>query len=597
MPIDVNLELFPTPRPGAPLPGQRTPPRPRRRATLDHPLAAVGIAFGLLLPLHLWLSRHVPGPSLLWDGQGYLGTARWLARVDVPYLGDLVFYHAGYPALLAPLFRLLSSPAAVFRGALAVNAVAASAGFVGLVHLGRSAFGLTRRRALGLAGLASVYPAVLLQSGFEWAESVFVATFSGCVLLAWTFLRRRSAPAATALGVATAFLYAVHPRGVGMVVATAGLFGIVALGDRRRGPAAGVGLAALAAGMVVTGWVHAASRAALWAAGTGPASVGLAERLAEPAVWPEMALRAAGQLWYLAVVSLGLAVLGVVLLVSLAAGRWPQSDDLGPARRVLAVYLLGAMAAMALSSVVQITTHTRVDHLVYGRYNEGFLPLLLVAGGAWLLGPAGARARLTLGLATVTAITLLGAVVVAGNSPGAFSGDIAGVNVLGALMMDRTDPDHLDVVLVTVVALIAVIALAVVSVRRPAVAATLVGVAFLASAVDLQRRVTTPVADVANHTYVLAPQVDRFAAEGVPVSYDLAAHDLLAANRYQFQLLGRPFVFFDSAAGEEPPSGVVIASKSWGERRAAGRLVFAEPHHDQALWVIESPEPVTPAPV
>lgn len=556
----------------------------------------MAIAFTLLLPLHLWLSRHVPGPSLLWDGQGHLGTARWLAGVDFPYLGDLVFYHAGYPALLAPLFRLLSSPAAVFRGALVVNAVAASAGFVLLTDLGRSAFGLARRRALGLAGLASVYPSVLLQSGFEWPESVFAATFAGCAVLAWTFLRRRTAPVATALGGATAFLYAVHPRGIGMVVATAGLLGIVAVRERRRVCAAGVGLAALAGGLAVTAGVHAASRTALWAAGTGPASVGLAERVADPGVWPEMALRAAGQLWYLAVVSLGLAVLGVVFLVSLAAGRREEPDDLGPARRFLAVYLLATMAMMALSSVVQITTHTRVDHLVYGRYNEGFLPVLLVAGGAWLLGPAGARARLTLALGTVTAITLLAAVVVTGNGPDAFSGDLAGVNVLGALMMDRTGPDHLDVVLVTVVALIAVIALAAVSVRRPTVAATLVGVAFLASAVDLERRVTTPVADVANHTYVLAPELDRFADEGVPVSYDLAAHDLLAANRYQFQLLGRPFVFFDSAADEEPASGVVIASRSWGEGRC-GRLVFAEPDHDQALWIMEPPEPASPAPV
>ncbi len=96
---------------------------------------------------------------------------------------------------------------------------------------------------------------------------------------------------------------------------------------------------------------------------------------------------------------------------------------------------------------------------------------------------------------------------------------------------------------------------------------------------------------------MLTPQVDQFAAAGVPVSYDLAAHDLLAANRYQFQLMGRPSVFFDSAAEEEPVSGVVIASRSWGEDRAAGRMVFAEPDHDQALWIVEPAEPAEQAPV
>lgn len=491
---------------------------------------------------------------------------------------------------------MLSSPAAVFRGAQTLNAVAAGAAFVVLVHLGQSAFGLPRRRALAVAGLASVYPAVLLQSGFEWPESVFVATFAGCSLLAWTFLRRPSAPAAAALGLATAFLYAVHPRGLSMVAATAGLLAIVAVQQRRHVGAATTGLAALGAGMAITSAVHTASRAALWADGTGPASIGLTERLTDPALWSELVLRAAGQLWYLSVVSLGLAVLGVAFLVSMAAGRRPAPGVPGSTQRGLAAYLLVTMGAMAFASVLQITTHTRVDHLVYGRYNEGFLPVLLVAGGAWLLGPARARARLSVALGTVAATLLLASVVVTGNGPQAFYGDIAGINVLGALMMDRFDPDHLDIVVVTVVALIAVIALAVVSLRRPAIAATLVGMAFLASAVDLERRVTAPVADVANHTYVLAPQVDQFADAGVPVSYDLAAHDLLAANRYQFQLMERPFVFFDSAAGEEPASGLVIASRSWGEDREAGRMVFAEPDHDQALWIVEA-EPAEPAPV
>ncbi len=54
----------------------------------------------------------------------------------------------------------------------------------------------------------------------------------------------------------------------------------------------------------------------------------------------------------------------------------------------------------------------------------------------------------------------------------------------------------------------------------------------------------------------------------------------MAANRYQFQVMERPFVF-----------------SSWGDGRPAGRLVFAEPDHDQALWIVEPAEPAIPAPV
>lgn len=148
-----------------------------------------------------------------------------------------------------------------------------------------------------------------------------------------------------------------------------------------------MGLGTLVGGMAVTAAVHAAARCALWAEGTGPASVGLAERLAGPELWPEIALRAVGQAWYLSVASLGLAVLGVVALLTMAAGRWPSAEPASTPRRMLAGHLLVTMAVMAFASAVQITTHVRVDHLVYGRYNEGFLPVLLVAGVPGCSGP------------------------------------------------------------------------------------------------------------------------------------------------------------------------------------------------------------------
>ncbi|MEA3018541.1 MAG: hypothetical protein QOI47_65, partial [Actinomycetota bacterium] len=130
-----------------------------------------------LVGLHLVLIRKLTG-FLLVDGTGYLANARWLVgRAGTTWEGPIAFYNAGWSIVVAPIYLFTRSPSAVHTGVQLVNVLLASASFVAYTALAERAFGMRRALAL-LAGLvAATYPAVLLQTGFEWSESLFHLLF------------------------------------------------------------------------------------------------------------------------------------------------------------------------------------------------------------------------------------------------------------------------------------------------------------------------------------------------------------------------------------------------------------------------------------
>jgi hypothetical protein len=102
----------------------------------------------------------------------------------------------------------------------------------------------------------------------------------------------------------------------------------------------------------------------------------------------ELMLLAWGQAWYLVVGSLGLAVVG--LLEWFRVARRPGVD-----RAVAAFVLSAAVAVFAASVGFFALVQFRADHLVYGRHNDSFTPLWVLAAVAALLGHTARSVRRT----------------------------------------------------------------------------------------------------------------------------------------------------------------------------------------------------------
>jgi hypothetical protein len=342
-------------------------------------LAAAGVA---LVALQLVLSARIAGPVIVADEFGYLGAARWLAGADVvPLLGPSRFYWPGYALLLAPLQALLGDPAEVYRAAQVLNALLVAAHLAPLFALARCVLGLDRGRAALAALAAGAYPAFLLQSGFAWTESLVPLLVTCWVLAAAGVAARPTAARAAALAAVAGAMYLTHPRLVAVAAIT---WALLALMRRRRHLArpaaigAGALLAAAVAGthllnrviadrIYIPGYPGASSRDAIAALGTAEG-------------WGNLGLAVAGQAWYLCVATAGLAPVGVAWLVMRARPalrslrRGGEADP--PAVASLAALAL-AGCAFAISCVWMADNFARPDKLVYGRYNEAFVAVLV----------------------------------------------------------------------------------------------------------------------------------------------------------------------------------------------------------------------------
>jgi hypothetical protein len=524
-----------------------------------------------LFALHLVLSRSMDG-FLLADGTGYLANARWLVgHAGGTWQGPAAFYNAGWSIVMAPVYALTRSPGAVHTAVLLVNAALASLSFVAYRELARRAFDLEGHVAT-LAGLvAATYPAVLLQAGFEWSESLFHLLVPLLLLAAHRLLRTGTLAAGIAVGVLAGALNLTHPKGVGAVVAVG--IGLAVLAWRSGVPrrSAVAGIVALVVVFGATRVLHGLLQDALYDKSASAIEGDVLGRITDPTLVLGAFRRLWGQLWYLTVASLGLFPLGVVTLLRRRDARF-------------AAITLGTGLAILAASCLQMSDGTRIDHMVYGRYDEGFLPALLVAGvaGLWLQRHRALRLAAT-GAALSFVLAVLALLL---NGPDRFrGGPVMPLNVVGVLAY-RGKVDEIDVLVVTLLALVPLGAVAVLT--RRSLFAGLVGlvVFFAGSSLSVEARTIRPWEDFWSSVTAIPDVVHDIGYRG-PVGYDLASYDVDAADLYQLELTDvGDLLFFDSRTSEHlPGSDLVIASPQWDRRGA--RIAFVETGpHAQALWVL-----------
>ena len=549
--------------------------RPTMAAAPPTPPARAGVAIyaavtAALFALHLVLSRSMDG-FLLADGTGYLANARWLVgEAGSTWQGPAAFYNAGWSIVMAPVYLFTSSPDAVHVAVLIVNALLASLSFVAYAALAEIGFGLGRRTAVLAGVVAATYPAVLLQASFEWSESLFHLLFPVLLLAILRLLRTTTALAAVGAALAAAALNLTHPKGLGPLAALAVAFAV--LGVRRAVPRSTMvaGLATIAIAFVATRVLHGALQDAMYDRSAAAIEGDVLGRITDPKlVWG--AFRAFwGQLWYLTVATVGLFPLGIAALV-------------GHRDRRFAGITMGTALAVLAASCLQMSDGTRVDHMVYGRYDEGFVPALLVAAVAGLVVHRQRVLRLLPIAAGIAAVS--GVLTVVLNGGEKFAGNVMPLNVVGVLVY-RTAENHIDVLVVTLLASIPLVALAFAARQSLHLALSLVVVFFVASSLSVEARTIRPFEDFWSSVTEIPEVVHDIGFEG-PIGYDLAAYEVEAADLYQLELTDvGGLLFFDSRTSEHlPGSDLVIASPTWDLPGA--RLLFVETGpYPQALWVL-----------
>ncbi|MGH9164374.1 MAG: hypothetical protein ACRDZW_02530, partial [Acidimicrobiales bacterium] len=489
------------------------------------------------------------------------------------------------------------STLALWRAALVVNALLAGITVVLTLALARRlAPDMSDRGRLVAVTAAALYPPVLLWSNLAIAENLLIPAFVATVLLAWRALDSGRPRDWAAAGAGASVIYASHPRGLvaPLSLVVVALVTLRPLGAHRRqlgAVVAGAGVVAAAA-WVLAGWV---SRDVPGAARVNDVSSTLTKNLG-PGTARTLAAELAGQVWYLTVATGGLFALGMAAALGAVVALLRSRGRADPPTAGLAFVGLAMLAMVGLGSLF-INNDTRIDYLIYGRYNEGLVvPVVLI--GLLALGRrlSAARARPWAALirpAAVVGATLVvsAAVLVAGRGADRVNLPLVRTNVLGIDALLRGHHQVLSVSLFSAAGLAAAALVLAAGRVRPVAAGAMAGLLFLPSVAtgrafmvegSRQRAIERKVADA-----VVAVGRRVGGVPGRCVGYDLAgASDWHRAN-YELFLPRVRLRTFASRRGQSPCSSLAISGRpDFTTTFPGSRRVRVENFYDQALWVL-----------
>jgi hypothetical protein len=575
--------------------GATAPPSPESRSTPPatgryRAVLLVGAVTVVLVGFQLALTHQIGGPSMYPDEAGYLGHARWLAGdAQVWQMGPWPYYGFGYSLVLAPLFWLVGDPDTLWRSILVTNALLMASAFPLLYLFARRVLGAPPDAAGWAAVTGALVPAIVAHSSFGWAENLTLPLSVGAVVAAWAMLTPRARWQRVLFGPAVALLFAAHGRftllvPVGLVlVVTAAASGLLP-----RGLAAvNAGLLVLLAGLTLA--VKDALVDARYVQVSAPegSPSDLLGLLVDPGRWSSLLAEAAGQAWYLAAGSLLLAGLGLWAL----AGRVGRPGGLltDPRRLTIALLLAGVATVFVTSTLFFTKNQWRSDHLIYGRHNDSFVPMLVTAGVLLLLQER-RRARLAaLVGATAGATALMAVVVLVIRDRGRFAGPYGTSSIPAVARLIGDEPEEL-LFHASVAAVVAgaVIGLVVLLIRRPVLVVPLAVAWFVAAGLSVVDGV-----DRYENQFSVGWQLpDQVEALGVErAALDLTPNNELALLTYQYWLPDVTFEPYRSARGERPGEALAFAGLGSAEIRAAGaRAVLVDTRTDFALWALPGPE-------
>lgn len=347
-------------------------------AATDRRLLGAGTL--LLGLLHAACGLLRTGPAVVADESGYLFAARALAGHGGGPMAGATYYHPGWSLLLVPTELLTSSPRAVFVTGVLLNSVLAAA-VAPLVHrILRHHLGVPPRAAVVAALISAAYPALHVLSQAALPEALLaVLVLTIALALAELATGGHQLRWSLGLGAALAYGFSVHGRALALVVAAAAAVTVLCLRRRMSLLAAATGTAAFLLGLVLALALDRYVRTVGYDDAPGAQATTRLASLGDLGTVGSVLRNLTGQAWYA-----GVATLGVLPLL-LARWRDPSLRDRLAGGGIAAwSTLLMALGLLAVSAVF-LSEPTRPDHLIYGRYVEAALPLLIGLGVAELL--------------------------------------------------------------------------------------------------------------------------------------------------------------------------------------------------------------------
>ena len=346
----------------------------------------------LLVSVFLYSVERIYVFFLYPDEFGYWSTAAtalgWDWR-EVSGLGS--FYSYGYSFILLPILKITSSSLTAYRMAIAVNMILMCAAFFLLQIISRDISShKDGRRHIFFAGIAVFYPAWIFYMQFTATEALLTFLF---VLIAWLFLLFMEKPrihVAIFLALALGYSFVVHMRSVGVVIAcglTIAVWGICSSGNKKKilMLAAALVVVLVAAFLlkdIVRQSVYSGAGEDLLKNNEFGGQFDKIRFILSAEGILQLIKNVSGKILYLGTASMGLFYFGVFWCIRQAGRliRGLRNQESLDGRIFWGIFLmLAVIGEVMIGSIYSVQT-TDLDWIIYGRYSEFILPVIMVVG-------------------------------------------------------------------------------------------------------------------------------------------------------------------------------------------------------------------------
>lgn len=323
---------------------------------------------------------------VLHDEFGYWANAAYFAGFDWSGVASLSpYYSYGYSVLLIPLLLIFKDSVLMYRAAIVLNCIFYIAAFIVSRACARLMFPkLNRYVSVLLCFLLALYCNNLLQVNIAWGEALlyFMYWLSFYTLIIYS--RKRNLPALIAFIAECFFMYMIHQRTLGVIIA--GLITIVVmfLQDKHISIKKIIVPVSVVAGVLLVAFLIkelVINNVWKWT------DSGLAGQNDYSGQWnkvvslftskngiPNLVMHVCGKILYLMVASCSLIFWGLRLCIRRLLPK--KRNIFFPVHLFLILSLLGTVGIVS----IYMSTGMRIDCVVYGRYMEFMVGPLMMIG-------------------------------------------------------------------------------------------------------------------------------------------------------------------------------------------------------------------------
>ena len=328
------------------------------------------------------------------DEFGYWASAAQMAGYDWSNVASLGSYYSfGYSLILLPVLKLIPDSVTAYRTAIGINVVMLSIVMIMLYDIaGRLAPDFSKQIRIMFAAIAAFYPTWLFYMQTTLCEITVLFTF---VLSAWILIRYLEKPDTGKLILfmfSLIYLYMTHMRNIGVLAAAVITMLIMMVRERTDRKRLVIFFLILAVGalaatggkMIIQHTVYGNADKGNIALNDYAGQIAKVLSLLTVSGLTDFVVSFTGKIYYLGAASYGLFYFGSCYLMKRVLRTLKRERS-----RLFYFHLFVLLSAVLeiLVEAVYKKGYDKIDSIMYGRYAEHMLPVLMIYGliGIWKL--------------------------------------------------------------------------------------------------------------------------------------------------------------------------------------------------------------------